>query len=833
MPDKWLGGFMRSVVATTVACLSIAGLSAAQVKAASNESVSSRADEPERLAQADTAAGTGQAAPAGASRAAADGGPQNLISEVTVTSRRFTESVSDVPISISAVDAKTMDMAGVKDFSGIANFTPGVSFNANNNIIAIRGISSTAGAATTGVYIDDTPVHIRQFGTAPNSGLPVVFDLERVEVLRGPQGTLYGAGSQGGTVRFITRQPDLRNYGVYAKGETAFTVSGDPTYETGLAGGGPIIEDKLGFRLSGYNRREGGWVDWVHYNDGAVRAENVNTRDVSAFRGALAWKPLEGLLVTPSFFYQNVKTKGTSSVAEAWSDFGAHEFNYSLNLLPSSNDNLRLPSLKVEYELGNYLLVSNTAFYKRDAVNNGDGASFRLSNLQQTYGFELLNRFGPNDAVGVPDFRAPSRIINAQDNFSQELRIQSLNRDARFTWVAGLFYMDAKQHNVEQGMSAVNRQTGESDYDRLYRRLFNQTVLEVHGFPLFEGYNSYITDTNVTEGQRAAFLDATWQVTDKLSVGAGVRYSEVEFSFWAGRASNTQANWTYNSGGAKENAVTPRFGVSYKTDGDLMLYANVAKGFRGGGANSSSIALRCAQYIAEYGIGNVGQYDSDSVWSYDAGFKGSAFNGRFGYDIGAYMIDWTNIQQSNSLFGCGLSYIGNFGSAQAKGADLTFRAAVTDDLLVDLAVGYMNAEYSERVMSSAAPNATILINQGNSLPNVTPWKIALGGTYNFTAFGKESYIRADYEYGSRASDLMPTQDPMTSQYNPTLPIIDANDRVRLRAGMRMGDLDISLFAENLLDSAPVLSKSAPRLTEYYTMSTWRPRTLGITALYRY
>lgn len=155
--------------------------------------------------------------------ATADQGTQSRISEITVTSRRFTEAVSDVPISISAFDTEALDVAGVKDFSGIAQFTPGVTFNPGNNLIAIRGISSTAGAATTGVYIDDTPVHIRQFGTAPNAGLPAVFDLERVEVLRGPQGTLYGAGSQGGTVRFITPQPDLYSYSAYGRGEIAYT----------------------------------------------------------------------------------------------------------------------------------------------------------------------------------------------------------------------------------------------------------------------------------------------------------------------------------------------------------------------------------------------------------------------------------------------------------------------------------------------------------------------------------------------------------------------------------------------------------------------------------
>jgi outer membrane receptor protein involved in Fe transport len=764
---------------------------------------------------------------------AAQGGGQNLISEITVTSRRFSESVSDVPISISAYDTKTLDVAGVKDFSGIAQFTPGVSFSSGNNLIAIRGISSSAGAATTGVYIDETPVHIRQFGTGPTAGLPAVFDLERVEVLRGPQGTLYGAGSQGGTVRFITPQPDLNSFSAYGKGEVAFTKTGEPTYETGFAVGGPIVDGTLGFRISAYNRREGGWVDWLDYNTGVERQEDVNSVNTSAYRAALTWEPIEGLSITPSVFHQELKSEGGTTVTEAWSDFGNNVFNYSNHLLPNNSDRFTLPSLKAEYAFGDYLVVSNTAWYERDQLATNDAGIWRLSNLQLNFGFPLLTPFGPDDQVGVSYFNAPGRIINGQENFTQELRIQSDNRDSRLTWVAGVYYSEAKQHNVERGESGRNLYTGQSDYDRLYEQLWGMTVLERHGFPLFEGYISYVTDTWVEEKQQAIFADASWQVTDKLSVSAGIRVSEVEFSFEAGRASNTQADWTYNGGSSDERAVTPRFNITYQVGDDTMMYANAAKGFRGGGANSSSIIDRCSQYIAELGLGDVSQYDSDFVWSYDVGVKGQALQGRVAYDVGVYNIDWTGIQQSNSLVGCGLSYIGNFGDARSRGVDLTVQAAPLDDLLLDVSVGYMNSEFTELVTSSAAPNATVVINEGNSLPNITPWKLALAATYNFDAFGRESFVRAAWEYGSKQDGILPTQDPLTSQYNPAIPFLPANNMVRLRTGMSFDSLDVSLFADNLLDSAPLLSRSSSSRTDYYQVSTWRPRTFGVSVIYRY
>jgi outer membrane receptor protein involved in Fe transport len=712
--------------------------------------------------------------------------------------------------------------------------TPGVAFSPGNNLIAIRGISSSAGAATTGVYLDDTPVHVRQFGTGPTAGMPAIFDIERIEILRGPQGTLYGAGSQGGTVRFITPQPDLHTYSAYARGEMSLTESGDPTYEAGYAAGGPLVEDKLAFRASVYNRRTGGWVDWLDYNTGKVQAANINTTNTLAARAAFAWQPISGLIITPSVFHQVLKGQGSESVTQAWSDFDRHQFDYTNPVLASNDDRITLPSLKLEYSFKDYLLVSNTAYYKRDQFSLNDSGIWRLSNIQYNYGFPLLTPFGPDDAVGVPDFKGPGHIVNAQDNWSQEVRLQSNNPDSRFTWVAGVYFSKAKQHNVERGLSGINVRTGESDYDRLYMKLFGKTVLETFGFPLFEGVYSYISDTWVDEEQRAAFADVTWNISDKFSLSAGARYAKVKFSFEAGRASSTQATWTYNGGESNETAVTPRFNVTYKPMTDLMLYANVGKGFRGGGANSSSIINRCADYIAAMGLGDVSQYKSDSVWSYDAGIKGRALRGRFAYDAGVYVIDWTGIQQSNSLVGCGLSYIGNFGSARAKGFDLMVQAMPTDHLLLDLSLGYLNSEYLSQVKASKADTARTLINKGNSLPNVTPWKVALAATYDYNIFAKSGYTRLGYEYGSEQTGTIPGMDPGTTQYNFVTIQRPATNMVRLRSGIRFGEgLDVSVFIDNLLDSAPLLSRSSSSQSTYYQVTTFQPRTGGVTVVYRY
>src|ERR1700744_2223200 len=179
---------------------------------------------------------------------------------------------------ITAFTSDRLDQINAKSFGDLVAYTPGVNFDADTNAISIRGVNSTAGDATTGIYIDDTPIQLRSLGFGSDNALPDVFDLQRVEVLRGPQGTLFGAGSEGGTVRYITPAPSLTDYSVYAKAELSGTQGGAPNYEAGVATGGPIIDNELGFRGSAGGRRDGGWIDKVDYADPSdVLKSNTNS----------------------------------------------------------------------------------------------------------------------------------------------------------------------------------------------------------------------------------------------------------------------------------------------------------------------------------------------------------------------------------------------------------------------------------------------------------------------------------------------------------------------------------------------------------------------------
>jgi len=219
------------------------------------------------------------------------------LEEVVVTATKQAESIDKVPISLTALTQAQMDTKGIRTVDDVVRQTPGIDFSRSpfgggtGSNIAIRGILSTTGASTTGVYIDDIPIQSRaNQENFAGAAFPQVFDLERVEVLRGPQGTLWGAGAEGGAIRFITPDPGLSHYNGYARSEVAVTRHGDPSYEAGAAVGGPIVQDQLGFRVSAWYRRDGGYVDRVNQETNEAY-NNANYQDSYVLRAALAWKP--------------------------------------------------------------------------------------------------------------------------------------------------------------------------------------------------------------------------------------------------------------------------------------------------------------------------------------------------------------------------------------------------------------------------------------------------------------------------------------------------------------------------------------------------------------
>ena len=772
--------------------------------------------------------------------------------DIIVTATRQSQPLSKVPISVAAFTQATMDRIGIKDFTQVARQTPGVRITEPLNNISIRGIASAAGAATTGVYLDDTPIQIRTFGIGAASGLPAVFDLERVEVLRGPQGTLFGAGSEGGTVRFITPQPGLDKYSGYARAEMAFTQGGEPTYEAGAALGGPIVQDVLGFRASAWFRHEGGYVDTIDYHDGQTLDKNSNWENVTLLRGALTWQPADGLTITPSLTYQKRYSNNTDSYWEYWSDRSDHKFKNGNPMQLFDRDRYFLPVVKIEYDGGPVTVISNTSYFNRNQTRFYDAAIYDLSYLQQqtdsfrpdfegrpgTKGPFLLPS-GPNwQAYGIYDYKSSGQITNRQRNWTQEVRFQSNTPDSALSWVTGLFYQKNKQRNVE-AMTSLQA-------DELYRNTLgyidDNGQLQIcdfyqcwNGAPpgvgLVDGRYQWIGDTTITDEQYAAFADVTLTLFEKLKLTVGGRYARNNFEF----LSYSIYPGTNASKGGKthESPFTPKFSASYQITPQHMVYATASKGYRIGGANAP-LSPGCMERIAELNLPEPPfQIKSDTVWSYEFGAKGRAFDGKVRYEASAYQIDWKDIQQRNYLQACGLAYNDNNGKARVRGFDLQTSAKLASFFTLDLAIGYTDAKYTTTTYRSPVPPTSIGVVKGDALDGVVPWTVVVGGTADFEVAGRNAYARFNYEYSSRQRDT-PVQNPLTDQYDPRLPVIPATSLVRVRAGMTFDGVDVSVFCDNLLDAHPRLTRShSDKDTDLFTQTTFRPRTVGMTATYRY
>src|SRR5258705_3365688 len=318
-------------------------------------------------------------APTAAAEPAAAGG----LEEIVVTATRREESINRVPISVTAFSQEMIDQKGVKDFQDVVRFTPGVSIDTSGtNAISIRGISSSGGAGTTGIYIDDTPIQMRAVGFNPDDTLPKTFDLDRVEVLRGPQGTLFGSGSEGGTVRYIMNQPSVTKESTYARAETSYTQHGQPSGEIGVAHGGPIIDDVLGFRASVWYRYDGGWIDRIDPTTLNVVDRNSNHANTIAARLAVLVQPVEALKITPSFTYQNSRKHDISSFWPAYSDVGNGRFiNGTPEQMPNP-DEYYLGAVKLEADVGIGTLIWNTSYYHRDELTAYQGTVFDLAYFQ-------------------------------------------------------------------------------------------------------------------------------------------------------------------------------------------------------------------------------------------------------------------------------------------------------------------------------------------------------------------------------------------------------------------------------------------------------------------
>jgi iron complex outermembrane recepter protein len=811
----------------------------------------------------------------------AETAPSGALEEVVVTATRRSERLQDVPISVLAFGQEKLDAQGLKSIDDLSRLSPGLNFQRNGmsssgnyndegSDINIRGVDSAAGTSTTGIYIDDTPMQTRHIGFGSINAFPALFDLDRVEVLRGPQGTLFGAGAEGGVVRFISPEPDLRKSSGYARADVATTDGGAPSYEGGAAFGAPIIDDVLAFRASVSFRRDGGWVERVGYTlspnaaaltptpiyNGDTTEPNANWQETTTARLAVKWKVSDSLEITPSIYYQRLQINDTAAYWVSLSNPASNVYRNGNAGTNPSNDPFTLSAIKLKWDMGFASLFSNTAFYDRNQNATSDYTQY----LRATWASIPQVSGGPVPPGQLPNtFPAPgdhgyALFQDDQRNFYEEIRLASNDTNARIVWSGGLFF----SHLSENVPEAIVDPTLDSEVIAFTGAAGDSVCYpgqECPGGLIFNGPIDKIVDKQI-----ALFGEVNFKITDMFKATVGLRVSRLDYTGSVNETGPFLGTTIVTQSSSTEKPVTPKAVLTWQPDHDNLLYVSASKGFRPGGPNVG-VGTICGANLQALGLPLVngqrqvpGQFSSDSLWSYEIGSKNTFLDHTLQINASLFYIDWSNIQQNVYLPACGEQFTANLGKAKSEGGDIEVLYKPIEALTLDLTAAYTDARLTKTscagvlmfngtqcagtdpATGTALSGAPIASN-GDALLGA-PWSFTASSEYHFHVWqGRTPYARLDFQHSTAQKSLLPGQDIANALNDPTLPGLPVVNNLSARAGLRFNGFDLSLYANNLTNAHPLMFEArdiaySATDTLYFGRGV-RPRTIGVTATYRY
>jgi iron complex outermembrane receptor protein len=741
------------------------------------------------------------------------------LQEVTVTAQRREENILRVPISIVAFSQADLDARNLKSIGDIASVTPGVDFRGvgYENWFTIRGISQNAGGGvaglgpnTTAIYVDDAPIQARYGNAAVPTAVPLVFDIDHIEVLRGPQGTLFGASAEGGAIRVISAKPSLTEYTGFARAEESQIDKGGINSEEGAAYGGPIVQDVLGFRVSGWSRHDGGFVDNKALLLGGLDASNVNKAESYSTHAALLWKPSSVVSAEASFYYQKRDQNSADLFDPTAGNPANGNFVSTRDLIQPINDSFNTPSLKLVFDLGWSQLTSVTSNLHRADSQGYDYTTV----LPPAFGFPLPTTLA---------FAEPTIVGTTQNNFTQEVRLQSPSSSERFRWTTGLYYSNLHQHDFETVAAPgfgleILQNTG-------------KTIEQFLGESLVGGVFSYISDQYFGDKEKAVFANAEYDIGTHFSVVGGVRYEKQDSTYLTVSDGPLVGGPSIAASTASSNVVAPKGGLNWKVDEHTLVYFSAAKGYRPGGANIAVhlTTLACTQQLVA--LGNTNSYLPDSLWSYELGAKSLLFDQRLSIEGSVYHINWNNIISAVHVPACATHVAKNLGDATSDGFDLSLKALLTPAWNVGVNIGYTNAHYT----TDTTLFGETLARAGQAVSDVSPWNLNVELQYQapLTA-GVLGYAHVEDRYNSRNNRLVPAEDPTTNSFDPFVTTNPSVNQFDARVGARFDrGIDLSLFATNLANTHPVLNKYVGLIDITSGAFTIPPRTIGLALNYHW
>jgi iron complex outermembrane recepter protein len=742
----------------------------------------------------------------------------DALEEIVVTAEKRSSTVQDTPISMTAMSGDLMQQEGISNLTGVVQAVPGISVRTagpGQTELEMRGLSSSGGSApTVGFYLDDYPL------TPPAAALngkvvidPDLFDLNRVEVLRGPQGTLYGSGSMGGTIKLVTNPAKLNEF------EGAVEAIGSGTTGGGFNRGGnlmlnaPLIDDRLAMRVVLTDKYTDGWLDrivesnfppptgpgpcgpgWPGCTRGDVTAvtptavvPRVNWERLQGGRVELLAQPTDALKIDATALYQKI-------TAGDYNEYDLPPGMPNAHYQPFNNfepifDEFRLYGLTVTYDMSFAELTSATAYYSREESQTSDVSEALYS---------VVGLFG---VTATQFYQIPFNETDSTRQFSEEIRLASTGKGP-FQWIGGLFFSRFEsifsEYNASQPLAFISVGGAAANPDGI----------------IYQAHNPYHMK------QYAVFGEGNYALTDTLKLTAGVRWYKFE-----SRADEETAGFATDSGNAattlnsfeqSNSGANPKVTLSYEPNHDLTVYGTIARGFRPGGINQQIPASICTIHPETYG--------PDSTWNYEVGEKARLLDNRLVVNADVYYIKWTQVQQIVNQ-PCGYPLTENAGNAASYGPEIEVTALLGPNLTMTFSGTYTHSTLTSanplvtQVDPALAPGLPILnipkYTETTSLTYMTP----VSDSFKFMARVNNSYVgeSTDIEY--------------------TYATLPAYDLVGLRFGLIGAKLSGYVFADNLTNKHAQLGINTTgfswTIPSVERVVTNQPRTVGIDIKYSF
>jgi iron complex outermembrane recepter protein len=740
------------------------------------------------------------------------------LTEIVVTAEKRQSTVQNTPISITAISGEDLQERGLTSVEDVARETPGISFRSAGPGLTefeMRGISSTGGSVgTTGFYVDETPITPPSFGAIGKVVIdPNLYDLQSIEVLRGPQGTLYGAGSMGGTVRLLTNAPKLNDWDANVQATGSYTDGGGFNRGGNLMINIPIAPDLLAARLVLSSQYTDGWLDRIVENGfpypsnvgcppssflgctrGNVAAEpysaiyrRVNWNRIDTIRPSLLFAPMEGLSVNLSSLYQRTTAGGYSQIdippgCDSLAPCGHYQPD---NVAEPFYDLVKLLSAVVKYDMPYVQLTSATSYWSRDERQTGDGSEV----LQNTVGY----LFGlPYVPVAFPE-------EDHSEQFSTEFRLTSKG-DSPFQWIGGVFF-SSFHYSVSQDVTNPS-------YANLIPPNPDGLILSL----------DYPYDTK----QYAIFGEASYKLSPdlKFTLGArGFKYQSEADGQVSGVVGPTGTTVPYSLNGLEQSArgINPKANLSYQPSDELTVYATASKGFRPGGI-SEPIPLSgpdsCLPSLQAIGRTSANiTYGPDSLWNYELGEKARLNDGRLQINADVYYIKWKGIQQVVPL-SCGYLLEANAGEARSYGPEIEVTARLAPGLTFNVNGAYTNAEINNPAPFSGASS-------GQPLLNIPKYTTSASLMYDIS-------LPAELKLTPRLTESVVGPQWDVSYADERLPSYAITD---FRLAISQGRWAVTAFVSNLTNKMAILTINNTNFIENMPAVTRatvsQPRTVGL------